>query len=589
MKTSTSRGNALIVALIMIVAISGFVGVAFTTTEGASRSADRSRDYAGAQAAAEGAVEYAFGVWKSQIASTNAAVQGSTLAAPTFPYYSMVGSLQIAPANEYGVSTSATGLPPLVWTDITGYPGWRGRSYNYIARAQMDSGHQYRTGVRRQFQYSEVPLFQAMYFFEHDFELYKPATMIIGGLVHSNSDMWVSGQTASPLTFQGNVSRAGAYSESPAPTGPAWSAATSTQPPIYSNGKANQLRQVARMEPLGEAPAQALNTSDTNPNNDSFRELIEPPNTAFTDPEPIATRRLYNKAGMRVNINGSTITVTEANGLTLTAAKKTAVISAISSTTTIYDQREGKNVDVRSLDVGVLRTALATGVSGFNGVLYIHDTTPQVSGDMEPKTIRLKNGGILPDAGLTVVSENPLYIQGDFNTGSTPSTTNNVPSNNGGNSGNTDSPTVAGYTRKPSAVIGDAVMFLSNSWDDSKSSLTVSNRPASHTTFNTAIISGFMPSGYTPPSGSQYGYSGGANNFPRFLEDWTGDHCTYYGSMVELFQSKTFTGRWNTGNIYVPPSRMWNYDNSFTDNPPPGAVSGTTWSRGTWAKWTDQP
>jgi hypothetical protein len=593
MKTSNCRGNALLVALIMVVVISGFVGVAVTTTDHSARSADRSRDYAGAQAAAEGAVEYAYGVWKSQIASANGAISGSTLAAPTFPHYSMVGSLQIVPANEYGVSTAATGLPPAVARDVTDYPGWRGRGYNYIARAQMSPGQNYRTGVRRQFEYTEVPLFQAMYFFEGNFEIYRPATMIIGGLVHSNSDMYVQGWNNSgsgSLTFQGKVSRAGNYTEGPPPFGTTWASNSNPQAPIYPNGgRASQLSQVARMEPLGQAPAQVLNTSDSNTNNDSFREIIEPPNTAQTDPPEIATRRLYNKAGMRVNINGSTITVTGANGLTLSAAKQTEIANAISASTTIYDQREGANVDVRTLDIAALRTALSTGVTGFNDVLYIHDTTPRVSGNMEPKTIRLKNGGILPDEGLTVVSENPIYIQGDYNTGSTPATVSNVPSNNNGNPGNADSPTVTGYTRKPAAVIGDAVMLLSNNWNDSNSSLTLSSRPATHTTYNTAIISGFMPSGYQPPSGSQYGYSGGANNFPRFLEQWGGISCTYYGSMVQLFRSERFTGRWNTGNIYGAPSRCWNYDTLYNDNPPPGAVSGTTWSRGTWAKWTDQP
>ena len=33
--------------------------------------------------------------------------------------------------------------------------------------------------------------------------------------------------------------------------------------------------------------------------------------------------------------------------------------------------------------------------------------------------VKLVNGGTLPDAGLTIVSPNPVYIQGDYNTGST--------------------------------------------------------------------------------------------------------------------------------------------------------------------------
>ena len=40
--------------------------------------------------------------------------------------------------------------------------------------------------------------------------------------------------------------------------------------------------------------------------------------------------------------------------------------------------------------------------------------------------IRLKNGAIMPDNGITVASANPVYIQGDYNTGGS-----NPPSNSG--------------------------------------------------------------------------------------------------------------------------------------------------------------
>jgi hypothetical protein len=227
-------------------------------------------------------------------------------------------------------------------------------------------------------------------------------------------------------------------------------------------------------------------------------------------------------------------------------------------------------------------------VSGFNGVLYIDDVTPRVAGDMEPKAICLRNGGTLPNNGLTVVSENPIYIQGEYNTGATPATALSVPANNGTNPSNATNSTVPGYTRKPAAVISDAVMFLSNNWSDSNSSAAIGSRVASHTTYNTAIITGFMPSGWQPPSGSAYGYSGGANNFPRFLEDWSSRRCTYWGSMVELFESETFTGRWQLNHVYRPPNRYWNFDPTFIDSPPNGTPTATTWSRGTWAKYSSQ-
>jgi hypothetical protein len=600
MKTASQKGNALLVALIMIVVISGFVGVSYVTTDHSGRSADRSRDNAGAQAAAEGALEYAFAMWRAQTRNATKAIPTLDLSssAPSVGGHSLVSGLKVEAADEYGVPTSGTAAPPLVYTNIKGFKGWQGQTFNYVARAQTNPGYAFgntdpnqnsvRIGVRRQFQYSEVPLFQAMYFFENDLEIYKPATMIVGGLVHTNSKMWVSGHSSGSLTFQGNVSYAGAYSEAGAPFGIAWSSGTALAP-VYTSGKSNQLSEVGRMEPLGDEPAQVLNTTDSNPNNDSFRELIEPPNTAYSDPPEIANRRLYNKAGIRIRVNGATVTVTGANGTSMTVPQQTAIAGTVSASTTITDQREGVSVDVRSLDISALRTQLQlSGVTGFNGVLYIDDVTPRVSGNMEPKAIRLTNGGILPDAGLTVVSENPVYIQGDYNTGSTSSTIANVPSNSGGNPSNTDSPTVSGYTRKPSAIISDAVMFLSNSWLDGNASSGISSRIASHTTYNTAIISGFMPSGYQPPSGSAYGYSGGANNFPRFLEDWTSKSCTYFGSMVELFQSKTFTGYWQLNNVYRPPLRCWNFDSNFIQNPPNGTPTATTWSRGTWAKWSSQ-
>ena len=45
-------------------------------------------------------------------------------------------------------------------------------------------------------------------------------------------------------------------------------------------------------------------------------------------------------------------------------------------------------------------------------------------------------------------------------------------------------------------------------------------------------------------SGGDGSYSGGAENFPRFLENWSGKTLTYYGSMVELYQSQQAIGKW---------------------------------------------
>jgi hypothetical protein len=597
MHTKNCKGNILIVALILIVVVSGLVVVASNVTNNSARFTDRSRDFVSAQAAAEGAVDHAFAIWKRRINSQNRAIDTTTananLAAPTFTDYTYAsagedGPLKIEALDEYGAPIAN---PTKVTVDLPSYPGWRGNTYSYSARAKVrqtgvTGGPA--VGVKRQFQYSEVPLFQAMFFFENDLEFYRPATMIVSGLVHTNAMAYLSQGAGLPLTFQDDVSYVTGYSTTTAPPyANLWSGyvPNDAATPVFEDGIANQLHQVPRFEPLGSEPAAVINTADANPNNDSFRELIEPPNSSYSDPPEIAKRRMYNKAGIRININGSTVTVTGQNGTSLLSSQQMGIASAVSASTTIYDSREGKNVDVRTLDIATLRTAMgSTGISGFNNVIYINDTTPLTTGNMEPKAIRLKNGGILPTAGLTVASENAIYIQGDYNTGTTSSPTA-VPANDGGNPTNSDSPTVSGYDRKPAAVIGDAVMLLSNNWNDANSSLTLSNRPASNTTYNTAIVSGFMPSGYIPPSGSQYGYSGGGNNFPRFLENWSSRYCNYFGSMVQLYQSKTFTGRWDTGVIYRPPIRCWNFDPNYRSLPPPGTLDAASWTRGSWAKY----
>jgi hypothetical protein len=604
MKTQHQHGSILIVTLIMIVVVSGFVILSLNVTNGSTRLADRSRDFTAAQVAAEGAVEYGFGIWKKRLNNANSSIPSTSLTDVVGPSFSdfayasaaLDGPLKIDPLDEYG-TPSATAVPVLV--DVLGYPGWRGKSYTYAARAKLQMSpktYNFEAGVKRLFQYSSVPLFQAMYFFEDNLEFYKPATMIVSGLVHTNHWAYLSGTAANPLTgapatsltFQDEVSYVEGYTHTADPpfanTWGGWSA-NATVSPIYEDGIAAQLHQVARIEPLGAEPAMVINTTDSNQDNDGFRELIEPPVNAATDPPEFAKRRFYNKAGIRMTINGASVTVTAQNGTSLTAAKQTAISSAVTTRTTMYDQREGKNVDVATVDVGLLTTALNAGVTGFNDVLYIQDATPINAANPEPKTVRLTNGGVLPDRGLTVVSENPIYIKGDYNTGTTINPAL-VPSNSGGNVGNLDLPVLPGYTRKPSSVMSDAVMLLSNSWSDSNASNTdVNSRVASHTTYNTAIVSGFMPSGYQPPTGAQYGYSGGANNFPRFLENWDGKYCTYYGSMVELYKSKIFTAEWDTGVIYRPPLRCWNFDTSFRDNPPPGSLDAASFSRGTWARY----
>jgi len=297
--------------------------------------------------------------------------------------------------------------------------------------------------------------------------------------------------------------------------------------------------------------------------------------------------RFQSQAGAVITIDASNnVKIYSSAGTDITNATtgtnksmSDAFKSAITTNQTITDNREGAttgngSIRLATLDVSVITTAINTGKFGnFNGIIYITDISAGANGLTNKRGIRLKNGAKLPDGssvgsalGLTVASANPIYVQGDYNTGTTASV---QPASN---SGDPTQPTVPGYTRQPAAIIADAVNILSNSWSDALAG-TVPN--ATNTTINAGIISGIVP------SGSGY-YSGGVENFPRFLENWSGNTLTYYGSMLELYNSQQAIGHWGAANVYSPPNRAWYFDTNFLSKPPPGVMASYDYIRSRW-------
>ncbi|MDP6939079.1 MAG: hypothetical protein QF848_09630 [Planctomycetota bacterium] len=199
------------------------------------------------------------------------------------------------------------------------------------------------------------------------------------------------------------------------------------------------------------------------------------------------------------------------------------------SMTTIYDARQGGDVDLLSVDMDLLSEAAAW---PDNGLLYVAHYG--MGTGTSARGVELTNGSEI-SAGLTVVAEGSLYINGDYNT----------------------------VNKKGAAVIADAVNLLSNSWDGTKSA---GNLPvASNTTYNTAIVTGNT----TTSEGS---YNGGLENLPRFHEKWTTKKCTINGSFVNAWESQYANADWGYGgDIYKAPKRKWYYDEMFNDveNLPP--------------------
>jgi hypothetical protein len=154
--------------------------------------------------------------------------------------------------------------------------------------------------------------------------------------------------------------------------------------------------------------------------------------------------------------------------------------------------------------------------------------------------------------GLTIAAENPVYVQGDYN----------APVDNGTWTG----------ASVAAAVVGDAVTFLSNNWNDVNTFVfpqdIVQNkiRNAVPTAYRAAIIGGkgipFQQIGTT----ADFGTDGGVHNFLRFLEYW-GVNCYYEGSMVSFYYNRQAVGTYKGSGVYSPPNRLYSFDQNFALGP----------------------
>jgi hypothetical protein len=189
--------------------------------------------------------------------------------------------------------------------------------------------------------------------------------------------------------------------------------------------------------------------------------------------------------------------------------------------------------------------------------------------------LKLVNGALgnlptKPDntGGFTVASENPVYVQGDYNTNSTdPSWSSSTEP-----------------AHAATAVIADAVTLLSNAWTektslDEPSDARNGPRPAVTTRYRLAIAAGksinFPIPGFAGGTTYGFGTDGGLHNFLRFLEDWNNDDLWYKGSLVSLYYSAYNTGTFKccAYSVYQPPDRNYFFDPLFAT--PSGLPPGT--------------
>jgi len=161
--------------------------------------------------------------------------------------------------------------------------------------------------------------------------------------------------------------------------------------------------------------------------------------------------------------------------------------------------------------------------------------------------------GNVPMPGFTVVSENPVYIHGDWNWNAATQVTD---------------------PHSETSVIADAVTLLSNAWTDAnafKNPYDATQRVRATNWYRLAIIAGKPPAFPWPAAGNPnatFGTDGGAHNFLRYLETGAAPLTTnYLGSIATFYYSRQATGTYKFGAsaVYSAPNRNYNFDTDFLD------------------------
>lgn len=424
-----------------------------------------------------------------------------------------------------------------------------------------------------------VPLFQFVAFYDKDLEILPGPEMTLNGPIHTNGDLYLNTENGSPgLTVNGQITTAG---------------------DLYRGRKnvnqclSNPVRIYNPTTPVALVPSCSsrtkLNQNQLTPWNGMIHTGVDP--LVVPKPEvfdPVAGALYWDKADLRLvlalNSSNNPITTYGPTGVQVrnlndsVDAAATAQLHScsgtissrpIGTTASFYNNREGTTIRMLEVDMRSLLSCLHTtnwfgsgkqlSDSSDGGIVFHFTVKGPNSGVVNNYGVRIRNADQLQASvsgapavkGMSIISNQAVYTRGHYNR------TNKI----------------------PAAIMCDSFNVLSEAWNFGNESgspgPSFSNRVASNTTINTALLSGTDTTG--GPSGEgeagQGGaYNGGLENYPRFHENWSGRTLTYRGSFVSLTRPRYVDGLWIYGSPYYnAPNRNWDYDTSFNNaaNLPP--------------------
>ncbi|MBK6767047.1 MAG: hypothetical protein IPG71_12330 [bacterium] len=400
------------------------------------------------------------------------------------------------------------------------------------------------TGISRELQHQFIPLFQFGVFYDEDLEIFPGPEMTFEGRVHTNANLYMGAETG--ITCNSYVTagekiwhhrKDGSHVDPPG-----WVKIRDNLgvlQDMYRGSYWLDNRQAdwseEALEVWGGQVRDASHGMSTLrlplPPASDQHEIIERADTVNDGAQEIESKYWY-KAGMRY-VDGALVDsvgnpLVNNNYFVYNANK-------------FYDDRETKWMDVVDIDVSRM---LADTAYPDNGIIYVSDNRN------DWPAVRIKNATKLPPMGLTIATDLPMYIHGNYNT----------------------------VQKRGSALLSDAMTFLSPSWNDANSSGPLSGRVPSTMTVNACIMTGHVPS---IDGGS---YSGGLENLLRFLEKWSTQWVNYRGSIIDLWYSRYNDEPWVYGGYYTAPKRNWGFDTDLLSpaNWPPGTPKVHTVQRGAW-------
>ena len=558
-------GYALLLVMVLAAASILIYASAANWTSTSAVMNDRNNTYNRAMGAAEAASEVVLGYmardfFNQSFDPTRLSTYGSYIPASgwaaAYQFSDGAGGL-----NASWVSSS----PTMVMTNLDSqFAGLYGLAYSCAVRGNarpLGTRYNMAAAVEQDFQLACIPVFQFAIFYTMDLEINPGAPMKVTGKVHSNANIYSA--PPSTLEFVQSVDAAINIYTNRAPYDPTGGSGTV---PVYD------------LPPVPGSSSLTLPIS-TNNSPTVVQQIMEPPPIGEDPRSPMGAARYYNQCDLIVTTTSSNVIVRAGSWDNFVAlppdtgtTNGNSGYSFVQTNASFYDAREQKTTVMTDINVAALTNWMRASGSALNtyanlmkghqlNSIYVDDRR---GGAGKLTAVRVSKGQQLPASGLTVATQLPLYVQGHFNAQDlTPGLTDTA-------------------NTKPASLVGDSITVLSGNWLDAYGNNALTSRTPMNTTVNAAFLAGIVQP--TNTTGVLH-YSGGVENFPRFLENWSGYSFTYNGSMVVMFPSQYATNFWvQTGTYYNAPTRKWAFDVNFLDyrRLPPATPQVRKLIRGQW-------